>query len=172
MALVNSKAIFIYKMNFKTKNILTLVLIGLISVFGSFSCDIQHGLRPVPLTGISGKITYIGDWPNGIDMLRLVCFEQKPDPNNIVDLVLKLMEAKISDELPQNVNSYRFEVELDPGMYNWIIVILSAKNHPFTVLGEYTGSDTSSTSVPVTIKKEKLLLDINISADFTKLNSP
>ena len=158
-------------MKLKNKNSLTFILIGLISVIGFFSCNIQHGLHPVPLTGISGKITYIGDWPQEIDMLRLVCFEQKPDPNNIFDLVLKLMEAKISDELPQNVNSYRFKVELDPGTYNWIIVILSTKNHPFTVLGEYTGTDTSSTSVPVTIKKEKLLLDINISADFTKLNS-
>ena len=136
-----------------------------------FSCEISHGLHPVPLTGISGKITFLGDWPEDIDMLRLVCFAEKPNQDNMIDLVLKLMESKIGDELPRNVEQIPYEMELDPGTYDWIIVILSTKNFPFTVLGEFTGSDTSNSPIPVTVEKEKLITNVDIRADFNKLNT-
>ncbi len=144
-----------------------LILMMLVS-----SCEYQHGLHPVQVTGISGKITFIGEWPAETDWVRLVSFSQKPTPNNFAEFIAYL--KGLSDPLPMQVSSYDYVMQLEPGNYDWIIVAWKAKELPITsikILGEFSNTDSSGTPTPVTVMANRLLTNIDIIADFNKISS-
>ncbi len=153
-------------MNHKVKHkILFLVL-----VFLSGSCDIQHGLHPVEITGISGSVTFTGNWPQETEWVRIVTFSKKPKPDNFFEFMAFL--KSLSDPVPMDTKSYEYVLQLDPGIYEWIVVAWLAKDQLITevrMLGEYTGSDTSSFSQPVNVEQDKLSTNIDIIADFNLL---
>ena len=138
----------------------------------AFACDYQHGLHPVQIAGISGSITFQGDWPPETEWVRLVCFSHKPSPNNFGEFIAYL--KGLSDPLPMNVGSYDYVMQLEPGTYEWIIVAWKAKGLLIIsskTLGEYSHTDSSGTPVPVTVLANQLIPNIDIIADFSKINS-
>lgn len=153
-------------MNKKTK----FKILFLTCLFLSSSCDIQRGLHPVKITGISGSVTFSGSWPQETEWVRVVTFSKKPRPDNFVEFIAFL--KSLSDPVPMNAKSYEYVLQLDPGIYEWIVVAWQAKDQLITevrMLGEYTGSDTGSVSQPVNVEADKLTKNIDIIADFNVL---
>ena len=138
------------------------ILSVFLAAFIFFSCNYQHGLHPVKITGISGTVTFVGDWPEDTEWVRILCFQQKPKSENVTDILVSLFDAKIGDPVPPYVTDYNFTVELEPGVYQWIAVIYNSNTFPLKIIGEYDQSD-------LIVEKGKIVDDVNITADFNKL---
>lgn len=125
------------------------------------SCGYRHGLHPTQITGISGTVTLIGDWPENTEWVRILCFPQKPKSQEVTDILFSLFDAKIGDPIPPKSEVYKFTLELEAKNYEWIVVVFNSKNFPFKVIGEY-----SEQNGIISVEKEKLIKNINITADF------
>ena len=161
MALEKSEAFFYGREKMKNKFHFVIVTI-LLLVFTS--CDSQRGLHPVQITGISGTITFVGDWPENTEWVRLLCFPEKPQSQEVTDILFSLFDSKIGDPIPENTTVHEFTSELDVKTYEWIVVVFNSSDFPFKVIGEYSEQDGI-----ITIEKEKLVTNINITADFNTL---
>jgi len=130
-----------------------------------FSACGDHGLQPVPITGISGTVAFTGEWPSNTEWVRVLCFSEKPAPNNFIEFIAFL--KGLSDPLPDGVREYHYVLELRPGTYKWIAVAWKAKDTPITslqVIGEYH-------SAPVKVIQDHLVTGVDIQADFSKLQT-
>ncbi len=99
-----------------------------------------------------------------MEWVRILCFQQKPRSENVNDILVALFNAKIGDPVPARVAKYDFTVELEPGVYQWIAVIYNSKTHPLKIIGEYDQPN-------LVVEKEKIVANINITADFNKLGN-
>lgn len=160
-----------------TKRLLKNLLIITISVL-LLKCD--GGLSPsdtvAGITGFSGKITFIGNWPQGIKRTHLVVFKspilQESDffPPNLSIIMDSI--AYGSSELVYNSvdNNFVKNSILDEGEYAYVVVAqskkadLSLQRSDWTVAGIYYASG----SVPGVLKLEKgrMTPNINIICDF------
>ncbi len=135
------------------------------------ACEVDHGLHPVPITGIGGTVTFVGDWPEDTEWVRIACFSEIPAPNNFLEFIAFL--KGLSDPLPIGVKSYKYVMELDPGIYKWVVVVWKAREQALTdirVLGTYQNPGNPAEPGRVVVKKNKLTAHINITADFSRLN--
>ncbi len=133
-----------------------------------WGCSDNHGLHPVPITGISGTITFKGEWPSNTEFVRVAVYQTYPPPSLIA-------LSAVSDPLPFRAKSYRYILPLKPGTYGWILVAWKAKNAPFTdirTLGTYYTPGDSTKPGSVTVEKDKLTPHVDMVADFGVLNSP
>ena len=146
----------------KINSTILILLVILLPIF--ISCDYQHGLHPVKITGISGTVTFVGDWPEDTEWVRIFCFQQKPKSENVTDILVSLFDAKIGNPVPPHATDYNFTVELEPGVYRWIAVIYNSNTFPLKIIGEYDQSD-------LIVEKGKIVDDVNITADFNQLNN-
>lgn len=132
------------------------------------SCNLNHGLHPVPITGIGGTITFRGDWPKETEFVRIVVYRDYPPPSLIAI-------TAFSDPIPFGSKTYSYELQIPPGTYHWILVAWKAKNVPFTdihTLGVYYAQHDSTSPGSVTVEKDKLTPHVDIVADFGVLSSP
>ena len=134
-----------------------------------FSCSIGHGLGPEPSEkpGISGKITFVGEWPASTSEVRVAVYKNYP-PSSFLNI------SAFSDPLPLNVSETDYFVELLPGVYNWILVAWRSNTQfwsPDNVLGFYKESPESASPTPVRVREKTSTKDINIIADFNNLKS-
>ncbi len=145
-----------------------LFVVAFLFLLGFASCTDNHGLHPVPITGISGTITFKGEWPANTEFVRVAVYQAYPPPSLIA-------LSAVSDPLPFGAKSYRYILPLKPGRYGWILVAWKAKNAPFTdirTLGTYYASGDSTKPGSVTVEKDRLTTNVDMVADFGVLNSP
>ena len=135
-------------------------------VFFLAGCS-DHGLHPVPITGIQGTVTFQGTWPSSTEWVRVLCFSEKPAPNNFIEFIAFL--KGLSDPLPGSSHQYRYTLELRPGLYKWIVVAWKARGTPITslqIIGEYSRNNAPAA---VQVLQDQLISGIDILADFSRL---
>jgi len=148
-------------------------------LMGIYSCD--HGLKPTEVyqdqkAGISGTIFYT-NWPAADSLydLRLVVFKLYP-PENILE-ELSAGRAFVypvigEDNLPYNVDSTFFIMELDPGYYEYVAVAQQYGPSLFTdwfAAGQYDTLFSDDLPTAITVSEGELLEDIDITVDFDDL---
>jgi len=157
-----------------------------ISIFLTFiilvifpSCD--HGLKPTGVnadgkTGISGFISY-QNWPSPDSLfdLRLVVFKNYP-PGNILGEVLSggatVHPGLNESNLPYYTDTTHFAVELDPGVYEYVVVAQQYGEDitsDWLAVGQYDTDLSDPLPTRITVKPGKILQEINIGVDFNNL---
>ena len=154
--------------------------IYLLSFIACFSAC-NHGLQPTEgspdeLTGISGIITY-QHWALAEPLfdLRLVVFKNFP-PDNILNEVLSgnaIVYPGLSEQgLPFPVDTIRYTVSLDPGIYEYVVVAWQfgpSVTSDWRAAGLFQISDSDRSPRPVVISEGSLLENIDIHVDFSDL---
>lgn len=116
-----------------------------------------------PSSAISGTVTFVGEWPQNTEWVRLAVYVKKPRPNKIEDFFPPNLSV-FSDPFPFGVESYDYLLPISAGTYEWILVAWKAKGTPlFEIkeLGSYSGV--------VWVPETETISGINIVADFTKI---
>ncbi len=145
-----------------------LLVAAFLILLGWQGCSDNHGLHPVPITGISGTITFEGQWPSNTEFVRVVVYQTYP-PSTLIAI------SAVSDPLPFGVKQYHYILPLKPGTYHWILVAWKAQNAPFTAirtLGTYYTSGDSTQPGSVIVEQDKLIPNVDIVANFEVLHAP
>lgn len=145
-----------------------------LSLWLAFSCT-DHGLEPVT-EGISGRITYVGAWPDSTEWVRLAVFKKLPA--SALDILRN--PPVFSDTLPRFVGTYDYTlIPLDPGRYEWVVLAWKPKKRFATsdfsgldTLGMYTDPNNPRIPRAIEVPRQQLLSGINIVADFSVLLPP
>ena len=151
------------------------ILLSLISLLNQ--CD--HGLELPPLrTGISGTI-YFQNWPpaDSLRDLRIVAFRNFPPNDIFTEITSDPPRAFVyptigSNGLLFNVDSIEYVFELQPDIYEYIVV---AQQYGPDVLadwqavGQYNTTLTDSLPSAIEVKQDLLWEKINIYVDFDHL---
>ncbi len=168
------------------KNISYFLQILLVTSLAIINISCDNGITPFPetissLTGFEGEVTFIGNWPDGILQTYLVVFKEPlksaadfPPPN------LSYIIGPIafgSKEYSYNSidNSFSSNFKLVPGTYNYLVVVQSKKANlslnlsDWTIVGIYYSKNETTTPGSLTIVNGKIIKDINIICDFSKL---
>ena len=139
------------------------------------SCYKGHGLNPsaesVTDSGISGRITFTGAWPDSTKEVRIAVLEVYPkgieNPDELFSFVL-LHLVTFSDTIPRFVDHYDYKLTLESGEYGWILVAWfpEIENHLLGVkeLGAYY--ETQEEPSPVTVVRNYMTKDIDMEAAF------
>lgn len=90
------------------KRIYISFLISMLMILLFVGCESDHGLEPTR-SGISGTITYVGDWPENTAEVRIVAATSFP-PNSVEDLI-------IGDLMPVGGDSTEYNFWVNPGDY-------------------------------------------------------
>jgi hypothetical protein len=157
----------------------------LILMLLAVACD-DHGIEPIPATpadkisGFSGKVTFISEWPDSIKRAFVVVF-QNPllTPGDFTILNLKFL----SREIPLGVQTYNYS-SLDsafipsvpgpfpPGTYAYIAVAqqstveLSLAREDWFVSGIYYAQGDTTQPGTMVIPDSTFIENINITVDF------
>ncbi|NOY77325.1 MAG: hypothetical protein GXO76_05590 [Calditrichaeota bacterium] len=144
------------------------IIAALFVTLGILSCNLNHGLHPVPITGIGGTITFQGQWPENTEFVRIVVYRDYPPPS-------LMAITSFSDPIPFGSRTYAYELQLPPGTYHWILVAWKPKNAPFTdirTIGQYYAEGDSSKPGHVIVRQDQLTPHVDIVADFGVLKTP
>lgn len=145
-----------------------------------WSCD--KGIEPKEDTeprGISGTVTFVGDWPAGIQRTHIVMFK---DPLNSPEAFNILNLKYVSLEIPYGSQSYNYNTTepayipesgfLASGEYSYLAVAqsetpeLSLVREDWFVAGLYFAQGDSTSPGKVTISSGVITDGINILCDF------
>ncbi len=143
------------------------------------SCD--HGVDPKNedkiLQGISGTI-YFENWPqqNTLLDLRLIVFSIYP-PGDIFTEVTQgraVVHPALgsSNNLPYNVDSTDFTVELNTGTYEYIVIAQQFDTNvleDWRAVGQYDTTSFDTIPTPIEIISNSIYSDMNIYVDFDSL---
>jgi len=158
-------------------------LLFLIFVLFLTSCYRGHGLSPLVeetnVSGISGRITFIGTWPDSTKEVRVAVLKNYPEGITNSDSLIAFVIGNLvafSDTIPRFVDHYDYRLSLNPDIYAWVLVVwfpdilfylFGAKE-----LGAYYGIGYGQSKVPtpVTVIPGAVTRDINIIANFANLN--
>lgn len=144
-------------------------------------CD--KGIEPEPEkptgpSGFSGKITFVGSWPEGIKRTHLVVFKnpiQKSEdffPPNL---------SFVSDSIPYKSTEFSYNsiennflpiLQLVPGEYSYVVVAqsktpeISLDRKDWFVVGVYCVNGDQTKPAKLIIQANKITENINIVVDF------
>ncbi|MEG8946366.1 hypothetical protein [Rosettibacter firmus] len=161
------------------KKILIVISIFAIAIFNG--CD--KGIEPEPEIpsgpmGFSGKVTFIGKWPEGIKRTHIVVFknpiEKSEDffPPNL---------SFVSDSIPYNSTEFVYNsiennflpiLQLDEGVYSYVVVAqsrtpeISLDRKDWFVVGVYCVNGNQSNPAKLIIQRGKITPNVNIIVDF------
>jgi hypothetical protein len=151
------------------------LLIFLTSFFSA--CD--HGLSPdvgsgPARTGISGTIIYSGQWPADslIFDLKLVVFQTIPaDSTQIFSDVMqgkaKFYPENVEESLPYGASLTPYEMGLDPGYYEYIVVAQQYGSIlQWRLIGQYDTTPGDSMPTGVNVVSDIMLTNINVHVDW------
>ena len=162
------------------KNIKAAILI-LSVVILLYSCD--HGISPKPasqeVTGFSGKITFLGTWPDSIKRTHIVVFKDPLLSSGDFNLLnLKF----ISREIPFGTAVYYYSSEdssvipgteaFAPGEYSYVAVVQQASDElvlvrsAWFVAGIYYTQGDRSNPGKLIIPEDSFVRNIDIVCDF------
>ena len=156
-------------------------LIPILIIISAMFCGCGGGIEPAPVQpedqkpGFSGKISFIGDWPDSITRTHLVVF--KNAINSAGDFNAFNI-AYVSLEIPYGVTEFNYSsidssyLDIFPGEYKYVSVAQSKTpqllldRKAWTVAGlYYSNSDTTKPGVLV-INQTGVTTGINIICDF------
>lgn len=144
-------------------------------------CYKGHGLSPNPqdsnFTGIRGHITFVGTWPDSTKEVRVAVLAKYPvgitHPDSLMGFVLQNLVA-FSDTIPRFVHAYDYELVLEPGAYEWVLVawfpdiplyLLGVKE-----LGAYYRNPDFPIPTPIRVLPGVAVEGIDIVADFKNVS--
>ena len=146
------------------------------AVLISEGCD--KGIEPRPadeVPGFSGRITFVGAWPDSITRTHLVVFDSLlEEPNDFSLYNLKF----ISDTIPYGVQYYDYDSRVDPyvpitaGSFAYIAVVqqktknLSLSRKDWTVAGIFYAYGDTTNPGRLTIPEKTFVKNINIWCNF------
>jgi hypothetical protein len=161
------------------RRVLNKLLLALIALL-FLRCD--GGLTsPEPETGVTGftvKITFLGTWPQGVKRTHLMVFK---NPVTTADNFSISNLGVISDSIAYGSSVYNFNsinnvsviyFQAVPGTYPYVVVAqsktenLSFDRKDWTIAGVYYSGTGTSTPGVLTIEKDKMTKEINITCDF------
>lgn len=108
-----------------------IVIPGLVFILiFSISCYKGHGLDPPSKTsGIQGRITFLGTWPDSTKEVRVIVMKNYPEGMTDTDSLMQFVLTAIlkgelipSEPIPPFVNQYDYQIPLEPGEYGWVLV--------------------------------------------------
>jgi len=146
------------------------------------ACQPGHGLSPAvgenAGTGLSGRIEFIGQWPDSTKEVRVAVLDTYPrgitDADSLLGFVINNLVA-FSDTIPRYTQSYDYFLPLEEGFYEWVVVVWfpDIELHLFGVreLGAYYGSRQDGIPSPVYISKGSIISGVDIQADFSNLEN-
>ena len=141
----------------------------------------NHGIAPTDAPdepqnpgGISGQI-YYQNWPPAEEVknLKVIVFVEYP-PDDIFNEVQSgraiVYPSELSVSLPQFVDSSYYEVQLEPGIYEYVVVAQQYGGLlDWRAVGHYTTTNSDSVPSPVVVLSDSILPDIDIYVDFNNL---
>jgi len=165
-----------------------LTLIAFSFILISVSCESEHGIEPKPFipppppdstTGFSGRITFIGTWPDSIKRTHIVMFKNPlitPADFNIFNLKYVSLEIPFGSEYYDysSADSSFWPIDgiIDAGDYAYLAVAqqstdsLSFRPEDWFVAGLYYSAGDSSQPGILSIPANTLLKDIDMVCDF------
>ena len=135
---------------------------------GLAGCD--HGLEPVPsgVTGIAGRVTFVGTWPDEVEEVAVAVYREIP--RTLADL---FDLAGADTEVEIGVRQYDFFVPVgEDGVYRWIVVAWRRKGRfwDFTSLLGCYYAEGDSLPAPVPVRLGEVTRGIDMVADFGVLS--
>ena len=154
----------------------------------SISCESENGIEPKPYippplpdetTGFSGKITFVGTWPDSIKRTHIVMFK---DPLLTVGDFNIFNLKYVSLEIPFGTKYYEYssadssfwplDGNIEAGEYAYLSVaqqstdLLSYKREDWFVVGVYYTEEDTSKPGTLSIPAKTMVKNINIICDF------
>ncbi len=139
----------------------------------TIGCQIDHGLKPTgpeaegQKGSISGTIFFQGSWPDSTEEVRVVVYAEFP----CREMDFYSIRAH-SDPLPRWVPQCDYSVELNPGRYELIMVVLIKQGEPWSpdcFAGMYCAPSDTTHHGTVTVEKGQNLVGIDISVDLSQV---
>ena len=120
---------------------------------------------------ISGKITYQGSWPPETELLLLAVYPSKP--NTWLEY---LTFSNFDYSQPIFVDSSSYELSINSGIYNYIVLFWIGKNisdlNDMIAIGYYEDPADPGKPGRIEINKHEELTGIDIHVDFNKIVFP
>ena len=156
------------------------IILPILLIISLVGCD--QGVEPKLIsepTGFSGKITFIGDWPNDIQRTHVVAFKDPLLSEN--DFNISNLKY-VSEEIPNGTQLYNYtslkfsiipgEEFLEPDEYSYIAVAqsrtieLTLNRSDWFVAGLYYSPGDSTQPGSIITLEDSVLENINITCDF------
>lgn len=167
-----NKTLHSWKINVKRITLLC-VMVTLLIV----SCYRGNGMSPPGETsGIEGRITFVGVWPDSTKEVRVAVLKNYPtgmnDPDSLLSFVI-LSLAALGDPLPMFIDHYDYQLALEPEDYAWVLVVWLPDNlFGIKELGAYyTDPDNQVFPTSIHVAHGVMLGGIDITADFANVNN-
>lgn len=156
-----------------------IITAALIMIHG---CD--KGIEPVEEnsnsgeTGFSGKVTFSGQWPAGIQQTLIAVFknpintDQDFYPPNLSYVIGPIPFNSTEYTYNSIESSYSAIFQLAPGEYNYVVVVQSPKadlsfdRKDWTVAGIYCVNGNQNSAAKLVIENGKMKAGVNINVDF------
>ena len=132
-------------------------------------CQIDHGLKPTgeQKGSISGTIFFQGSWPDSTEEVSVVVYAKFPSSE------LDFINISVyNDTLPLWVSECNYSVELNPGRYELIMVVLRKQKEgwsPDCFAGMYYSPSDPTHHGVVAVEKGQNLVGIDISVDLSQV---
>lgn len=155
-------------------NLKGIVILGFLITVLLLSCD--HGLAPTPPsptdTGFSGRVTFIGEWPQDTKECWIVVLKEMPTtPSQAAMFILQAPK----DSIPKFVSHYDYTFYVPEGEYKIVFVALLRYGQFWglnSVVGVYFENGDSSACGLVRVREGKITRNININVDFNHIPVP
>lgn len=162
------------------------IIAAIVIAFFAFISGCDKGIEPadelvVGQMGFSGKVTFTGNWPQGIKRTHIVVFKNIIQSAN--DFGLPNLSFVI-DSIPYRSTSYTYNsidnnyisfFTLSPGNYNYVVVVqskvldLSLERKDYTVVGIYYNGNDFSKPGTMKIQNGVITTGVDINVDFNNL---
>ena len=154
----------------------------------SAACYQGHGLDPLTAaeetSGISGTITFSGEWPDSTKEVRVAAFTTYPtgikDKDSLLVYTLNALatgQLFFGDTIPRNSAHYDYLLDLPRGRYEWVLVVWFPDTDNYIMgvkeIGFYRQTATN-TMQTVRVMPATISPGIDMTADFKHVhnNSP
>lgn len=156
-----------------------LVLLFFLTYLLITSCD--KGIEPLEVVGpsaFSGKVTFVGPWPQGVKRTHVVVF--KEEIKTVDDFFLPNLSFVV-DSIPYGTKDFSYNslekpfssiFKFAPGNYKYVVVaqsktpVITFNRSDWTVVGIYCESGNQAKPKTMSVIAGKTAADINITVDF------
>lgn len=157
-----------------------IIILLLLCLTGWFAgCYKGNGLKPqTEVSGIQGTIQFTGEWPDSTRQVWVAVLKNYPEGVTDTAAIRMFVINNLVDyqAVPSNVDSCNYEFNLDPGNYDWVLVvwfpdiqawILGAKQ-----LGAYYANpDDTTRPTGITVESGVIQEGIDIHADMNRIKN-
>ena len=154
----------------------------LLVLFSATSCYKGHGLDPTApesSSGIQGRVTFKGSWPDSTNQVLVIVSKTYPRGMTSRDSMLAFVVQNltngnivIGDTIPKFSDAYNYRVDLQPGLYEWVLVAWFPKD----LLGVkelgafYRNPEKQILPSSIEVLPGVVIQGLNIAADFANIN--